>query len=266
MPPLSFDFHHGERDPLTTTVGFTSSLMNTLVVSRSKMQQWAEFEKAKADKVAESYRLTLIAEQAAIDEQATNILSVQLERGLKVSDEDESRDNVDVQDNNIVTKKKDLEEEKVSLEEEISKLEQEFENREKRVSDTAMEENKQCARADEVRALKERVREAKQMTVDDLTRGIVNYKYLGMDFEKTKIENELRFFFSRLDPKDPARQFSFVLQVDDGDKYEIADCQPSIDAGSLFEITQRLNTNDDMSFLVRKMRRAFAESLALQIH
>jgi hypothetical protein len=134
MPPLSFDFHHGERDPRATTVGITTSLMNTLVVSRSKMQQWAEFEKAKADKVAESYRLHLIEEQAAIDEQATNLLSVQLERGLKVVDGDESHDNIDIQDNNIVTKKKDLEEEKVSLEGEISRLEQEFENREKRVS------------------------------------------------------------------------------------------------------------------------------------
>ena len=55
-----------------------------------------------------------------------------------------------------------------------------------------LEESKQCARAQDARALKERVGEAKQTTVDDLTRGIINYKYLGLDFEKSEGENELR--------------------------------------------------------------------------
>jgi hypothetical protein len=55
-----------------------------------------------------------------------------------------------------------------------------------------LEESKQRARAQEAQALKERVREAKQTTVDDLTRGIINYKYLGLDFEKSEGENELR--------------------------------------------------------------------------
>ena len=32
--------------------------------------------------------------------------------------------------------------------------------------------------------LKDATEAAKQTTVDDLTRGIVNYKYLGLDFEK----------------------------------------------------------------------------------
>ena len=55
-----------------------------------------------------------------------------------------------------------------------------------------MEESKQRKRADEVRILKQRVEEAKQTTVDDLTKGIVNYKHLGLDFEKTGVDNELR--------------------------------------------------------------------------
>ena len=56
-----------------------------------------------------------------------------------------------------------------------------------------MEEAKQRARAEEARNLKEKVKEAKKTTIDDLTRGIVNYQYLGLDFEKTDIENELRY-------------------------------------------------------------------------
>ena len=58
--------------------------------------------------------------------------------------------------------------------------------------DVQVEEIKQRAQADEARLLKERVREAKKTTIDDLTRGLVNYKYTGLDFEKTQGLNELR--------------------------------------------------------------------------
>jgi hypothetical protein len=62
------------------------------------------------------------------------------------------------------------------------------------------------------------------------------------------------FYFSQLDPNDPMRQFSFVLQVDYEDKYEVANCEPSIDAVLLLEISESLNETDDMSYLVRKIR------------
>ncbi len=39
---------------------------------------------------------------------------------------------------------------------------------------------------------KARVEESKNTTVDDLTRGIINYKYLGFDFVKAK-GNGLRY-------------------------------------------------------------------------
>jgi hypothetical protein len=45
-------------------------------------------------------------------------------------------------------------------------------------------EKKERARADEASDMKRQVEEAKQTTVDDLTRGIVNYKFLGLDFQK----------------------------------------------------------------------------------
>ncbi len=58
--------------------------------------------------------------------------------------------------------------------------------------DIAIEESKHRIRAHDARALKEQAEEAKRTTVDDLTRGVVNYKYLGLDFEQTRKENELR--------------------------------------------------------------------------
>lgn len=61
-----------------------------------------------------------------------------------------------------------------------------------RSTEISLEEEKQRLRANDARSLKQRVQEAKQTTVDDLTRGIVHYKHLGLDFEKTEGENELR--------------------------------------------------------------------------
>lgn len=260
MPPYSeasqVDISRNDIQPKT---GFTSGLLETILSSKAKMERWAEFEKAKADQVAESYRRKLVEEQATIDSQGTCLMAVQMERGLNVNDQN-STNNGDHAES-IADKKKALEELHAELEREVDNLQTECENREKRVLDVEAEEAKQNTRAQEARALKERVKEAKQTTVDDLTRGIVNYKHLGLDFEKTEGENEMRFFFSQLDPNDPGRQFSFVLQVDDEDRYEIANCLPSVDAGILSEISDKLNDTDDMSYLARKMRRVFAETL-----
>jgi|APIni6443716594_1056825.scaffolds.fasta_scaffold2870537_2 hypothetical protein len=52
-------------------------------------------------------------------------------------------------------------------------------------------EKKERARADEASDMKRQVEEAKQTTVDDLTRGIVNYKFLGLDFQKAH-DNRLK--------------------------------------------------------------------------
>jgi hypothetical protein len=64
------------------------------------------------------------------------------------------------------------------------------------MTDIALEEKKQRMRANDARLLKEQAEEAKKTTIDDLTRGVVNYKALGLDFQRTKREGELRYVFS----------------------------------------------------------------------
>jgi hypothetical protein len=56
------------------------------------------------------------------------------------------------------------------------------------------EEAAQRARAEKARHQKEEVEEMKQTTVDDLTKGIVNYKHLGLDFEKAA-RGSLRYVY-----------------------------------------------------------------------
>lgn len=48
------------------------------------------------------------------------------------------------------------------------------------------EETKHRERAKEANDRKEKIEAAKKTTVDDLTRGIINYKFLGLDFEKAE--------------------------------------------------------------------------------
>ena len=51
--------------------------------------------------------------------------------------------------------------------------------------DIALEESKQRIRANDASSLKRMAEESKKTTIDDLTRGIVSYKKLGLDFTQT---------------------------------------------------------------------------------
>ena len=62
------------------------------------------------------------------------------------------------------------------------------------------------------------------------------------------------FFFSKLDPHDPSRRFSFVLFVNEEDKYEVSNCEPAVDAAILVDVANKLNESDDMAYLVQEMR------------
>jgi hypothetical protein len=55
-----------------------------------------------------------------------------------------------------------------------------------------LEEKKQCLRSEEARIFKQQVEEDKKMTLDDLTRGVLNYKMLGLDFVRTERDGRLR--------------------------------------------------------------------------
>ena len=111
-------------------------------------------------------------------------------------------------------------------------------------------------RAKEARLFKEQVEEDKKTTLDDLTRGVVNYKMLGLDFVRTDVDGRLRFAFTKLDEDDPSREFSFLLIVDEDDKYDIMDCDPDIPAAKLEGVLDELNQTEDMSALARSMSKS----------
>lgn len=67
---------------------------------------------------------------------------------------------------------------------------------------------------------------------------------------------DFRFVFTQLDSNDPTREFSFFLSVNEKEKYDIIDCVPSIEVTELMEILENLNRDEDMSALVRRMRKS----------
>jgi len=109
--------------------GFSSGLMDKLVVSRSKVEEWVQHEKAKVEKVAEEYRQQLMQEKDVIEKKTATLLAVQLERGLSVKNDGEENDNGE----SIAKRKNALEEQQNMLESEIGRLKEEFESRKKRV-------------------------------------------------------------------------------------------------------------------------------------
>mmetsp|Transcript_15366 Transcript_15366/g.38095 ORF Transcript_15366/g.38095 Transcript_15366/m.38095 type:complete len:283 (-) Transcript_15366:5792-6640(-) len=235
-------------------LGFTSGVMETIRASKVKMNEWVEREKGKIDAEAESYRRRLQEEQASINKMSTELKMIQKQRGL-VGDGGSGTDGDDGE--NLAARKRALEEQITQAEVEIMKLQAQRDNRGERMIAIGLEESKQRLRAEEARNLKKKAEEAKKITIDDLTKGIVNYKYLGLDFENTQGENAIRFSFSRLDENDPGKRCSFVLNVNDEEKFAISDCQPALESTEIDGILEEVNDTDSMAILATSMRHAF---------
>ena len=72
--------------PPFAELGFTSELRQTLIVSRAKLDEWIELQKAEADAVCEQYRQTRSLHQQRLDQTVTSLLAAQLESGLSVAE------------------------------------------------------------------------------------------------------------------------------------------------------------------------------------
>jgi Chromosome segregation protein Spc25 len=61
------------------------------------------------------------------------------------------------------------------------------------------------------------------------------------------------FTFTQLDAGEPSRAFSFQLNVNEDEVYEVDNCQPSIPASAVMKMMDDLNKTDDLSGFVREM-------------
>lgn len=90
-----------------------------------------------------------------------------------------------------------------------------------------------------VREQKKAVELQEETKIEDLTKGVMLYTRLGLDFER--IKDDLWFRFTHLDPKDPLRKFSFSLIMINGDTYQVNAPNPELPKDAILAIVRQLN-------------------------
>ena len=126
---------------------------------------------------------------------------------------------------------------------------------------TKEEEKVAFTKAEQVRKSKERIEKSKQVTVEDLTIGLVKYRELGLDFVRCDENGALKFQFTKIDVSDVDRIFGFTLKITNDDLYVVDDCEPYLDDDVVMKLANELNETEDYPYFMRGMRRAFQESL-----
>jgi hypothetical protein len=104
--------------------------------------------------------------------------------------------------------------------------------------------------------LQKEIYQTREKRLNDLTKGIRLYNFLGLEFEKA--ENDcMKFSFKQIDSKDPMRVFQFLLLVDQHDRYCLIESIPRLDDVLTHAIINQLNQDNNISYFVVNMRRAF---------
>jgi Chromosome segregation protein Spc25 len=106
--------------------------------------------------------------------------------------------------------------------------------------------------------------------LNNLTRGVVLYKHLGLEFERVGDDTSsassssssssgahLKLIFTQIDAAAPAAQFTFTVAVDAADTYGVYDCAPPVSESVLQGLLRELNASNDFSAFVCGMRREF---------
>ncbi len=123
-------------------------------------------------------------------------------------------------------------------------------------------EEREFAKAKELRERKEKVAASKRFTVDDLTLAVLKYQHLGLKFVRHGAN--VRCEFTGIDSEDEGQVFSFVLNVNDEyNIYEVEDCQPKLKPDVVLSLVNELNESDEISTFIVEMRKAFKDSISL---
>lgn len=83
---------------------------------------------------------------------------------------------------------------------------------------------------------------------------------LGVNFVKGD-DLRLRCDFTQIDKTYPDDVFSFVLNVNDDDEYEVEECEPMLNASDVAELVYDLNDDGLWSHFILGMREAFKRTL-----
>lgn len=116
------------------------------------------------------------------------------------------------------------------------------------------------------RAKRGGARQDMEHQLNELTRGVVMYKFLGLEFQRAD-DDRLLIRFTHLDPNDWEREFVFRVSLGEDDAYRVDGCSPPLESSALGGLLSRLNApneSDPMEFpgFVIEMRRHFKAMVA----
>lgn len=121
-----------------------------------------------------------------------------------------------------------------------------------------LEEERENVRCDNARVEHDAARDKMEKCINDLTQGIRLYMSLGLEFQKAEGEC-MKFIFTQIDPKEPSKQFYFLMLVDASDKFQLVDCKPQVDKALCSRHLGELNDDNNVGKFVVNMRMSFCK-------
>jgi len=237
--------------------GFTSNFITRLEESHSRLDEFVQTNEKKADSAVADLKKTEADKQQNIDSLLRQLHSLQHERGVVKNNSKQGNAT-----GGVAEQRHKLENKGVELEQEVSLAKGKNRLEEAQLDEVLAEEASVRRKADEVRKRKEDIETARGITVEDLTKGLLNYRFTGLTFEQGKM-GALSFKFTKLDREDQLRPFTFILSMDAKNDYQLSDVNPPLDQIRTNPILKGLNAdgkNGFNSFMVG-MRKLFKETI-----
>lgn len=172
----------------------TESLTSNLILEINKSAQ--EFFRWTDNKINNLESSDLNFEQNL--EECENSLII-------IKEKEQQLENHRIQQNDI--KEEQIEEIKI-IEKEVKQYQIIVNENNNKLKDLEIEKLQESTRLENLLKLQKEAQKIREKRLNDLTRGIRLYKFLGLEFEKA--ENDcMRFTFTQVDPSDPLKPFQF---------------------------------------------------------
>lgn len=243
--------------------GFTSAFTDRIEESCRRLDDFAQTNKNKADSLVLDLKKVEADEQRNIDSLLRQLKSLQHERGVAERNNNGGGSSSAAIGGGVADQRKKLEDKQVKLEQEVSILESRNRVEKSQLDEVLAEEAAVRKKADKVRAKKEEIEMSRGVTMEDLTKGFLNYRYTGLSFVQGTKKGALTFKFIKLDREDQSRPFSFTVSMDESSNYQLEDVNPSLDRTKTDELIVGLNSDGKNGFnpFVVGMRKMFKQTI-----
>ncbi|KAL7513273.1 hypothetical protein ACHAXN_010487 [Cyclotella atomus] len=221
---------------------FTTSFLTTIQTQKSSLTSWLSSEKSRIDVLTSDIEHAHSDETERIVAQLQRLDDVRTQRGLVAASNSENDAAVM---GGVARQKRDLEEKKCSLEARVEAMRGKNTQGDMVLNELLKQQAEHQEQAIASRNKKLAIAEMKNTTIDDLTKGLINYKYTGLSFERVGKKGDLLFKFTRLSAVEPNKVFSFILTNQTDGTYILSKCEPELNKDKTDVLVQVLNSDSD---------------------